>query len=200
MEGQLCGKFHDSYEILAFDALEECDIYFENLKKVFYNINVWGQLFGNGINFYKVDEECKDMGEIFSRGKLVKLKIPGLKNTLGNGFDWMEIRPSELHLTLDFVSISLSLSPCRKPGTDFTTHFFKSEAQYIFIIKKYVNFITAEVHGRNEVANCTGVPLYNRVRNYITAKGGILGESKIPWHNWCKNILDVEYLEKCGLT
>jgi len=191
------GRSHYSSEIVSFDDSVACNLFYEDLKIVFYKINSWGLLFDNGIYFYRVDPTINSTSFNSLTRKLVKIKIPGIPNNLGGGYDWIELKDYEYRINIGFTSIRFTGSPCCKPGNNLTTHFYTSEAKNYFVIKKYLTHIKVEVYGRDEMPNYKGLSLYNKLRNFYMANGGIFGRSKIHWEIWCKNILDEKYIKKC---
>lgn len=197
MDKQIKGGHHDSLKSLTFENLDEADLFFEKILKVFVNINSWGELFGEGTVFQLTDSTGIEKFRKLELRDLVKIKIPGPKSTIGEGSDWVEIA------AMNFDEISkqymIALSPTNKPGYDATAHFFQNQAKNYFIIKKSGSTITTEVHGRNEVPNYEDLPLVDKARNFLVAHKGILGFSKVHWETWCSNMLDNKYLEKCIL-
>lgn len=197
IDKQLIGGYHDSLEIKHFDTEQACDAFYNKLITVFFNINLWTILFDDKVKFYRTDIVTDKNLESSSNGDLIKIKIPGPKSKMGNGFDWVEIKDKETNRCVEFVSHAVVLSPYYSNDTGVTKHFLTSKSKNYFIVKKYFDFITVEAHGRNEIPNCKNVPMYSKWRNYFIAKGGIFGGSKVNWEIWCKNILDEKYLNKC---
>lgn len=197
MDQQLKGGYHDSLEIINFKTKEEGDSLFRKLREVLFDINSWECLFKKGTTFQVTDAQGNHKFDQIAVGELVKIKMPGPKNKSGDGFDWVKICELEFHYTAEYKYFCMALSPCNKPGSNVTAHFFQSCAKNYFIIKNYGFALTAEVHGRNEVHNCSNLPLWDQCRNFLTAHGGIFGFSKIHWKVWCKNILKEEILNQC---
>lgn len=194
---QIKGGCHDSVEHLGFESVEDCDNFYDLLIKVFYNISSWSPLFDNVSEFQMMTFiDTEKVGKAV-QGDLVKIKIPGPKSKLGHGYDWVKVEATERREENGYITDSILLSPYNTSEIPSTNHFFTSEAKNYFIIKKHLKGITAEVHGRNEVPNCEGLPILTRLRNFTVAKGGIFGASKIHWKTWCKNILTEEYITKC---
>lgn len=191
------GRSHYASEIISFDDSAECDLFYEELKIVFYNIDTWGLLFDNSIHFYRVQPAENSTSFNSLRQKLVKIKIPGIPNNLGGGYDWVETKDYEYHIKVGFTTIRFTISPCCKPGNNLTTHFYTPEAKTHFVIKKFIKHINVEVHGRDEIPNYKGLSFYKKFRNFYMANGGIFGMSKVHWEIWCKNILDEKYIKKC---
>lgn len=194
MDQQLKGGYHDSLEIKYFKSREESNLFFSQLQKIFLNINSWENLFKKGTAFQVTDFNGNNKFSGIAVGDLVKIKIPGPKSRIGGGFDWVKICELEFHIYADYEYYCMVFSPCNKPGSEVTAHFFQSIAKNYFTIKNYGYMVTAEVHGRNEVANCSNLQMWDQCRNFLTAKGGIFGFSKIHWKQWCKSILDEKIL------
>ena len=129
------GRSHYSSEIVSFDDSVACNLFYEDLKIVFYKINSWGLLFDNGIDFYRVDPTVNSTSFNSLTRKLVKIKILGIPNNLGGGYDWIELKDYEYRINIGFTSIRFTGSPCCKPGNNLTTHFYTSEAKNYFVIK-----------------------------------------------------------------
>lgn len=194
MDQQLKGGYHDSLEMKYFQSREESNLFFNNLQHLFFNINSWENLFKKATTFQVTDSYGNNKFSRIAVGDLVKIKIPGPKSRIGDGFDWVKICEVAYHICADYEYFSMVVSPCNKPGSEITAHFFQSIAKNYFTIKNYGYMVTAEVHGRNEVPNCSNLPIWDQFRNFLTANGGIFGFSKIHWKQWCKSILDEETL------
>lgn len=198
MEQQLKGGFHDSVNFKNCKSLEESQLLFNQMKKVFLDINRWDQLFKKNTEFYLKNTSGQEQSAPIQIGDLVAIKIPGPKNHLGDGFDWVKVQNMIIAEKEDQSILSFELQPCANPKKpNQIAHFFQDSARNNFIIKKEGCTITAEVHGRNEIPNCSNVPFRDQLRNFFIANGGIFGMSKIQWEVWSKNILDEKYLEKC---
>lgn len=194
MDSQVKGGKHDSAETI--NCAGNCDQFFDKVKSIFFNINSWDKLFNNGTDFQVTDQFGKDKFDNINSGDLVKIKIAGPKNKAGNGFDWVKICEVDTKLEGDCISHSIVLSPCENPAfTNKIAHFFGSDAKNYFIIKKYPDQITTEVHGRNEVPNYHNLSIHDKVRNFFVAHGGIFGFGKVHWKIWTKNILDPKFLD-----
>lgn len=195
IDPQIKGGKHDSVETKNLE--ENSKIIFEKMQYAFFNINGWDHLFKNSTNFQVTDESGKDKFDEIKIGDFVKIKIPGPKSKVGAGYDWVKIFDLKTEEQKDCLVHSIVLSPSYRPNSSKkTAHFFKSEARNYFIIKKYPNRITAEVHGRNEIPNYQNLGIWDKARNFLVSHGGIFGFSKTHWKVWTKNILDPDILAK----
>ena len=197
IDKQIEGGHHDSCETLTFSNAAEGALFFDKLKKVFFNVNSWGKLFGEGTSFQIFSSEGIPNFDEAMKNDFVKIKIPGPKSMEGEGGDWVKITEVDEELTPEYEKYGIVLSPCSKPESEATAHFFQSEAKNYFFITKTGKTITAEVHGRNEVPNYEDLSLVDKARNFLVAYKGILGFSKAQWETWTKNILDNKHLEEC---
>lgn len=198
MDQQLRGGRHDSVNSVSCKSVEESKILFDQMQKVFLDINLWDHLFKQSTEFKMRNAAGEDQSSTVQKGNLVSIKIPGPKNNIGDGYDWVVVKNIEIIENNQLQKLTMELQPCYQPkNSKYTAHFFKTMAKNYFIIKKEGTEITAEVHGRNEIPNCSGVPLRDRIRNFFIANGGIFGMSKIQWEVWSKNILNEKYLQKC---
>lgn len=200
MDHQIAGGHHDSVYSKNCSSLEESLRTYQKMKEVYFDINLWNQLFNGQSKFTVTDSAGKSKSGMINTGDFVAIKIPGPKNRIGQGYDWVQVISVEMHEAFGISSLCIALQPAKNPvskNSKYTAHFFKTMAKNYFIIKKEGTEITAEVHGRNEIPNCSGVPLRDRIRNFFIANGGIFGMSKIQWEVWSKNILNEKYLQKC---
>lgn len=200
MDQQIKGGSHDSVQAKNCTSLEDAILYFEKMKEVFLNINSWDQLFKRSTEFHVKTGAGIDKKTPIQVGDFVAIKIPGPQNRVGDGYDWVQIVSLEMNETSDSTSLCLALQPAKNPhkkNSPCIAHFFTAAAKNYFIIKKEGTKITAEVHGRNEVANYQNIKISDKLRNFFIAKGGIFGLSKIQWEVWSKNMVDEKILQKC---
>ena len=196
IEQQNTGGKHDSSVSVQFDTAKECLVAFRKIEFAFININYWDHIFKNTSSFHVPDSAKIEKVTRAQPGDLVKIKIPGPKNKLGHGYDWVKIVSLEKSWENEVQTLCLVLSPT-SAGCHLkkTAHFFTSKSKNYFIIRKSLLQITAEVHGRNEVPNLKHQSFRDQWRNLLIAKGGILGFSKINWETWCENILDEKIVD-----
>lgn len=69
-------------------------------------------------------------------------------------------------------------------------HFYNGEPTDTFIVRRVGTCIYAEVHGRNEIENTSGVPVSDIVGNKAVATGSKLGLGSINWLGLTKALLE----------
>lgn len=198
MNQQVKGGHHDSVNSINCKSLEESQLLFNQMKKVFLEMNRWDKLFKRTTEFYVKNVAGQTQSIAVQIGDQVAIKIPGPRNRIGEGFDWVVVKNLEIIENNHFQKIIMELQPCTPPkNSKQIAHFYKDTARNYFFINKEGTKITAEVHGRNEIPNYSNLPLRDKLRNFFIAHGGIFGMSKIQWEVWSKNMLDEKYLYKC---
>ena len=124
-------------------------------------------------------------------GDRIRIQLPGPKDDLGKGYDWVEVMRLEQGTSADIEYFMLELSPCDCPYTsaEETAHFYWENASNTFVAAKQGQTVQFSVHGRNEVPNIGSQPPLAKIRNFFVAHGGIFGGSKIQWEVFSKNII-----------
>lgn len=198
MDTQVKGGSNDIVHSISFKTYDDCDIKFEIIKKCFLDINKWGGLFENSTTFNLRNSEGTKKDSFVEKGDYVSILIPGPKNSIGLGYDWIRVCNLSQEISGRQESLTMVFQPSSHPITKKNTaHFFSEAARNYFSIVKRDHQIKVEVHGRNEVVNYSNLPLRDKIRNLLIAHTSILGFSKINWEIWARNILNDDFLEKC---
>ena len=127
-------------------------------------------------------------------GDYFRIKVPGLHNPTGDGYDWVQVEKFEQEQSKDLECLYIRVRPTSdltKPD-DTTAHFFDSKATSNFLIKREGKKISAEVHGRNEVPNTEDLSVLEKIRNSLVAVGGIIGGSKFQWKSLTEGLIKYE--------
>lgn len=178
------GGSSDTVSERVFDTESEAKTHLEIVKKRFLNINSWEILAGEE----KAEFSLRDgAGNLLTTepeiGNYFKIRVPGLKNPTGNGYDWVKVEEKKHEISENSESVYVRVRPCSDPTMpqEKTAHFFNEKATSNFIIKREFSKISAEVHGRNEEPNIENLSALEKVRNFLVAVGGIIAGSKFQW-------------------
>lgn len=178
------GGSSDTVSTIDFKSDAEARLHFEKVKKRFLDINSWELFAGKEKAEFSLRNNT---GEILLEkpeiGNHVKIKIPGLKNPTGDGFDWVIIEDIVEAKEPNCESVYIRVRPTSDPTKPEkkTAHFFDEKATSNFIIKREKNTVSAEVHGRNEEPNLEDLSAVEKVRNFLVAVGGMIAGSKFQW-------------------
>lgn len=158
------------------------------------NVNAWGDLCGAlSSKFQLVDKLGEEVDDTASTGLYVRIDIPGPGNTLGKGYDWVQLEQVEdvqlnEHQQVFFIRARPTGHPLQKNAG--TAHFLKAEATSSFVITRDGAVVTATVYGRNEVPNAEAEPTIDKIRNAIIGAGGAIGISKLQWKALVKALVE----------
>lgn len=162
---------------------------FLKLSNDLLNINKWNVKSGeNPTEFYTYH---KAKSELAKENDLVKMKIPAPVNKLGNGFDWVMISKIEKVEKTDKKALLLQMKPhsCPENSNGNIAHFYTEDATNTFILAKKNNILQFSIHGRNEIPNTKKIGLMHSLRNFLVARGGVFGGSKIQWQDFAEEFI-----------
>lgn len=169
--------------------------HFMKVKSKFLAINSWELLAGEE----KASFSLRDSGgELLlskpKEGDFIRIKIPGLNNPTGDGYDWVMVEKFEENTEDSMESVFIRVRPTSDPTKpdDKTAHFFCEKATSNFIIRREGRRITAEVHGRNEEPNTEDLSTVEKIRNFLVAVGGIIAGSKFQWKSLTQALIKIE--------
>lgn len=191
---QIKGGSHDTVSMFCTDRLESAIEYYEKLEARFKSINEW-HAFSDKVKaeFTMFDGKTNRPTNSLEIGNLIRIDVPGIGNLSGGGYDWTQItdiRTDGEERSLPFFS--MTLRPCSAPGDmdETVAHFYSGDSTNTFVIRRIGTCIYAEVHGRNETENTSGVSVLDAVRNKVVAIGGMLGLGKMNWQAFTKALLE----------
>ena len=192
---QKTGAKSDTLAEIELDSVQEAQNHFDVVKRRFLNINCWELFAGTE----KAEFSLRDHNGELSLdppkvGDYFRIKIPGLHNPTGDGYDWVQVEKFEQEQSEDSECLYIRVRPTSDPTKpdDTTAHFFDSKATSNFLIKREGKKISAEVHGRNEVPNTEDLSVLEKIRNSLVAVGGIIGGSKFQWKSLTEGLIKYE--------
>lgn len=191
---QVEGGCHDTVSMHCANSVEVAAERYRKLQERFRSVNAWHKLSDKvKAKFALFDGRTGRPTTSLEEGNLIRIDVPGIGNPSGSGYDWtriVDIRAGDENRTLPFLS--MTVRPCSAPDSTGGTvaHFYDEEATSTFIIRRAGMCIYAEVHGRNEVGNTSGVPVLDTVRNKAVAIGAKFGLGHINWLGFTQALLE----------
>lgn len=189
------GGYSDTVSTINFDTEHKAIQHFEVVKKRFFDVNSWELFAGEEKASFSLHDsfgnlllENPEVGDYF------RIKIPGLHNPTGDGFDWVIVEEIKMDEQPHFESVYVRVRPTSDPTKpdDKVSHFFDSKATSNFLIQRKLTEISAEVHGRNEEPNTENLSLLEKARNFLVAVGGMVAGSKFQWKSLTEGLIKNE--------
>ena len=177
------GKFHDTTSELQCNTIIEAQKKFDLLQNRLLDVNLWSDFFNQTTTFTLTDSDGQLVHRKTQKGDYIKINIPGPKNFLGDGFDWVNVIEIDAKNYDNDQRLLMKCVPCANPETQSneTAHFYTDQASSSFLVTRNNLKLTAEIHGRNEVWNINSGTVINRIRNGLIAGAAVIGIAKIQW-------------------
>lgn len=185
---QQFGGCHDTENIQVFDSEEKSEIAFSLVKERLFSINRWKEFSGfMTAEFVHMDSLGNRVDRIPLNGDLIRIKLPLVPN-----FDWVVITRLSLNEYENTSSVLMRCRPCGAPNSNNShiAHFYSKRATSNFILEKKGRQVRVGVFGRNETINYNAAFL-SKIRNFLTASGGLAGIAKLQWYFLIKGLTDV---------
>lgn len=167
------------------------------VKERLKDISNWHQLSGPGSSkFSLTDAQGNELYRMAEKGDHFYIDLPAPGTIAGRGLDWVIIEDiDELDdANAESEYIAMRVRPVVNPKNPDApiAHFFTHNSTNTFIVERYLNHVSAAVHGRNEVPNNKDTGLYDSVRNTIIALGARKGLSGPQWKALVVGLLKTE--------
>ncbi len=192
------GSKSDTSHAVTMKTDDEAKKLFDVSKNRLLDIANWDKLCGLVTGkFHLADSSGNDITGLAKAGDYLKIDVPGPGSENGHGFDWVRVEAIEEDNTgADCEELVMKVRPAPNPNNadDNTAHFFKEDATSTFIVKRDKNVVSAEVHGRNEVANTEQESALDKLRNAFTALSAMLGFSSTQWKKLVKGLVSLKKL------
>ena len=192
---QQIGAKSDTVSEIELESEQAARDHFQTVKKRFLDVNSWELFAGEEKAEFSLRDGNGDLlltppkiGDYFS------IKVPGLHNPTGDGFDWVQVEHCEEEQGADSESVYIRVRPTSNPTKpeEVIAHFFDPKATSNFLIRREKNMVFAEVHGRNEVPNTENLSVLEKIRNGLVAVGGIIAGSKFQWKSLTEGLIKYE--------
>ncbi|MGN6511413.1 MAG: hypothetical protein ACTHLD_18250 [Chitinophaga sp.] len=191
---QLTGHSTNDCESIILPSKDEARLLFEKAMNRLLSVNNWKDLSGAAsASFQLVNKAGFPQDRMAIPGDYIRINIPGPGSSEGDGFDWVMVEDIREQIYVPDASFSfiMRVRPAARPGRDKQriSHFFQRYATSSFMVELKGREVKAGVYGRNEVPN-TGVKYFwDKVRNFFTALGAMMGYSHFQWKKLVNGIL-----------
>jgi len=189
---QTVGSAVNAVEKICFPSVDEAKEIYKTVKARMTDVNHWSAIAGLPFSAFKLfDYAGRAANRNASEGDFIRIDIPGPGTKTGHGYDWVIIESLVEETTAKAEVISMRVRPTAHPlGEDeCIAHFLKACATSTFQVKRVGNCISAEEHGRNEVANLGTNHLLDNIRNAVVGAGAKIGFSYPQWKSLVKGLL-----------
>lgn len=195
----------EQYEGSQIDMIEFADC--ENQQKAhelfllaksrLKDVSNWHTFSGPGSSkFTLTDAKGKPLYRMAEKEDHFYIDLPAPGSIAGDGLDWVRIENidevDDANAESEFIAITVRpVANPRHPEKEIA-HFYGHNSTNTFIVERYLNHVSAAVHGRNETTNTENTGIYDTIRNIIialTAKAGISGPQ---WKALLKGLLNKE--------
>ena len=188
------GNQTDVIEFADLDNREQAHNLFLLAKDRLKDVSNWHNVCGHGsTKFSLTDTAGNEIYRMAEKGDHFYIDLPAPGTIAGDGLDWVRIESIEV--LEDAISeneyIAMTVRPVANPRhpNDETAHFYGHDSTSTFIVERYLNHVSAAVHGRNETINTKDTGIYDTVRNTIIALTARNGLSGPQWKTLVKGLL-----------
>lgn len=181
---QTAGSEMDAVEKVYCPSVAEAKEFYHTVKRRLTDINAWAAMARLPMSSFKLfDYAGRAIERNAGEGDFIRIDIPGPGTRTGHGYDWVIIEALVEETEKGAEAISMRVRPAAHPlGEDErVAHFLKSCATSTFQVKRLGNCVSAEEHGRNEVANLDTGHIFDNIRNAIVGAGAKIGFSYPQW-------------------
>lgn len=184
------GSRMDAVETRSAETVKEARDVFNRACERLLDVNAWGGLAGLS-DFQLIDASGISAKRNVKEGDYIRIDIPGPGTTAGMGYDWVRVEEIKKLDENDSSLIGMRVRPSAHPvsGSKETAHFLKGAATSTFIVKLSGRTVTAEEHGRNEMANTDAERLLDKGRNFTVGLAAKFGLSYPQWKNLVRAFL-----------
>lgn len=190
------GKQTDTIHFVDCASQPDAHHLFLLAKEKLRNVSMWHKFAGpHSARFAITDTAGNETYKTADKGDLFYIDLPAPGPAAGDGKEWVRIEAIDIEENAEAESeyITMTVRPVASPThTDAApvAHFFSHASTSTFIVERYLNHVSAAVHGRNEVPNNEGVGLYDTVRNTVIALLAREGLSLVQWTSLVKGLLE----------
>ena len=177
------GEQTDVIHFVDCNTREQAHELFLLAKSRLKDVSNWHEFSGPGSSKFTVtDAQGNDEYKIAEKGDHFYINLPAPGSIAGDGLEWVRIESIEdvedARAENEFIAITVRPVANPRHPEKATAHFFSHNSTSTFIIERYLNHVSAAVHGRNETPNNHDTNIYDSIRNTIialTARAGLSG-------------------------
>jgi len=190
------GEHTDVIHFVDCESKEKAHELFQLAKSRLKDISNWHTFSGPGSSKFSItDARGNEDYKLAEKGDYFYINLPAPGSIAGDGLEWVRIEEiidvEDAKAESEYITITVR--PVANPRTNegSIAHFFSHDSTSTFIIERYLNHVSAAVHGRNEVANNTDVNIYDYVRNTVVALSARAGLSGPQWKKLVVGLLTI---------
>ncbi len=188
------GNQSDVIEFVDMDTRQQAHGLFLLAKDRLKDVSNWHNICGHGsTKFTLTDTAGNAIYRMAEKGDHFFIDLPSPGTLAGDGLDWVRIESLEEvndpKGETEYIVITARPVANPKHSKEEIAHFFSHNSTNTFIVERYLNHVSAAVHGRNETTNTDNTGIYDTVRNTIVALTARTGLSGPQWKTLVKGLL-----------
>lgn len=187
------GASFDVRSSIMLGDRDQAIAWYEATRSRLLMVSQWGEFAGEAPGTFVLTDAGGLKAEREAReGDLIKIHLPGPRNLIGGGEDWVIIEKihQEKNRRLDEVLTALTVRPNRNPlaANKAVAHFFGKYTTNTFLVCRHATEVICSVHGRNEQIN-TATDWLDLLRNMMVALPAKAGLSNPHWKRLAKGLI-----------
>lgn len=180
------GEQSDVIHFVDCDNQQKAHELFQLAKSRLKDISNWHTFSGPGSSKFSItDTKGNEDYKLAEKGDHFYVNLPTPGPLAGDGLEWVRIEAIDdtEDAKAESEYITMTVRPVANPRhpEKGIAHFYGHNATSTFIVERYLNHVSAAVHGRNEIPNNTDVNIYDSVRNTIIALSARAGLAGPQW-------------------
>ncbi|MCY7423249.1 MAG: hypothetical protein LH478_16070 [Chitinophagaceae bacterium] len=195
LPAQYTGKEIAAEASVTLPTPDEAITLFNQGKKRLLLVDKWQKLVGMvSADFCVMDCNGNKTGRAIEKGSLLRIDIPGPRNSDGDGYDWVLVEDLKEIDEDDIQTIAFRVRPTNNPkgNTNNIAHFYDKESTSSFIITRKETTVYANIIDRNIKPNNDTDSIVDNIRNMPVAIGAIGLLSKVQWQSLAEGLLKPE--------
>jgi hypothetical protein len=158
------------------------------------DVSNWHTLAGPGSSkFTLTDAKGEPLYRMIEKEDHFYIDLPAPGTLAGDGLDWVQVEniddAEDANAESEYIAITVRPVTNPRHPTEEVAHFYGHNSTSTFIVERYLNHVSAAVHGRNETTNTDGTGIYDTIRNTIVALTARAGISGPQWKALVKGLL-----------
>jgi len=158
------------------------------------DVSNWHTLAGPGSSkFTLTDAKGEPLYRMIEKEDHFYIDLPAPGTLAGDGLDWVQVEniddAEDANAESEYIAITVRPVTNPRHPTEEVAHFYGRNSTSTFIVERYLNHVSAAVHGRNETTNTDGTGIYDTIRNTIVALTARAGISGPQWKALVKGLL-----------
>jgi len=188
------GNQTDVIEFADCDTRQKAHELFLLAKSRLKDVSNWHTFAGPGSSkFTLTDAKGEPLYRMVEKEDHFYIDLPSPGSLAGDGLDWVQveniIEEGEENTESEYIAITAKPVTNPRHPTEEVAHFFGQGSTNTFIVERYLNHVSAAVHGRNETTNTDNTGIYDTIRNTIVALTARAGISGPQWKALVKGLL-----------